>query len=91
MAKLEKGSSAKVPPSFDSPSEEAQQHRVAEKGADANKGVASNATKPPAVPQDPPKEKNMPSIMEIVLVTLPLPTKGDLKSEDSGSLEVALS
>ena len=50
MAKLEKGSMAKVPPSSDSPSEEAQQHRVAEKGADANKGVASNATKPPAVP-----------------------------------------
>ena len=33
----------------------------------------------------------MPSIMEIVLATLPLPTKGDLKSTDSGSSEAALS
>ena len=29
--------------------------------------------------------------MEIVLATFPLPTKGDLKSKDLGSLEAALS
>ena len=50
-----------------------------------------DATKPPTVPQDPPKEKEVPSTMEIVLATLLLPTKGDLKSKDSGSSKVALS
>ena len=50
-----------------------------------------DATKPPATPQDPPKEKEVPSIMEIVLATLPLPAKDDLKSKDSGSSEPALS
>jgi len=55
------------------------------------KGVAPNATKPPAIPQDPFKEKEVPPRMEIVLVTLPVPAKGDLKGKDQGSSEVALS
>ena len=46
-------------------------------------GVASNATKPPAVPQDSHKEKNVPSRMEIMLTTLPMPAKGEPKSKDS--------
>ena len=90
VAELGKGSPTKVPPSSDSPSEEAHQHGVTEKQADANKGVAPDATKPPAVPQDPIKEKEVPSKMEIVLATLLVPTKGDLKSKDSGSSEAAL-
>ena len=53
--------------------------------------MALDATKPPVVPQDPLKEKEVPYTMEIVLATLPMPTKGDLKSKDSRSLEAALS
>ena len=53
--------------------------------------MVSNATKPPTTPQDPPKEKEVPSSMEIVLASLPLPAKGDLKSKDSRSSEAALS
>ena len=81
VAELRKGSLAKVPPSSNSPFEKAQQHRVIEKEADANKGVASDATKPPVVSQDPPKEKEVPSTMEVVIATLLLPAKGDLKSK----------
>ena len=53
--------------------------------------MAPDATKPSAVPQDPHKKKEVPSKMEIVLATLPLPAKGDLKSKDAGSSEAALS
>ena len=49
MVELGKGSLAKVLPSFGSPSKEAQQHKVVEKEANANKGVATDATKPLAV------------------------------------------
>ena len=45
------------------------------------RGVASDATKPLVVSQDPPKEKEVPSTMEVVLATLLLPAKGDLKSK----------
>ena len=53
--------------------------------------MTPNATQPPAAPQDPPKEKEVPSTMEIVLATLPLPAKGDLKSKGPGSSEPTLS
>ena len=53
--------------------------------------MAPNATKPPAVPQDPPKEKEVPSTIEIVLATLPLAAQGDLKSKDLESSDAALS
>ena len=89
VTELGKGSPAKALSSSSNTSEEAQQQGVVEKEANADKGVAPNATKPPTVPQDPPKEKEVPSIMEIVLATLPLPTQGDLKIKDSGSSEVA--
>ena len=91
MAELGKGSPIKAPPSSDSPSMVAQQHGIAEKEAVANKGVALDATKPPAAPRDPLKEKDVSSTMEIVLATLLVPAKGDLKSKDSGSLEAILS
>ena len=53
--------------------------------------MAPDATKPSAVPQDPPKEKKVPSTMKIVLTTFPLPAKGDLKSTNSGSSKATLS
>ena len=55
------------------------------------KGVALDATKPSTALQDPSKEKEVPPRMEIVLATLPMPTKGDPKGKDQGSSEAALS
>ena len=81
---------AKALASSNNPSKVAQQQGVAEKEANANKGVAPDATKPPTTPQDQPKEKKVPTSMEIVLATLPLPAKGDLKSKDSRSSEAVL-
>ena len=90
VVELRKGSPAKAPPSGSLP-EETQHQGVAEKKkANANKGVAPDVTKPSAIPQDPPKEKEVPSTMEIVLATLPLLVQGDLKRKDLGSSEAAL-
>ena len=50
MAKVGKASPAKALASSDNPFEVAQQQGVAEEEADANKGVAPNATKPPVAP-----------------------------------------
>lgn len=47
----------------------------------ANKGVAPDATKPPAATQDLPAEKEVSNRMEIVLAILPLLAKGDLASK----------
>lgn len=88
---LERDSPAKVPVSSNNHSKEAQQCGVAKKGVDTTKGVAPNATKPPNVPQDRYKEKEVPPRMEIVLATLPVPDKGDLKSKGSESSKAALS
>ena len=43
---------------------------------------------PPAVPQDPSKDKED-TIMEIVLASLPILAKGDSKGIDQGSSEAA--
>ena len=50
MAEVGKTNLAKALASFNNPFEMAQQHEVAEKEADADKGVALDATKPPAAP-----------------------------------------
>lgn len=52
--------------------------------------MAPDATKPLAAPQDPLKEKEVPHKMEIVLTTLHVPVKGDLKGKGPEALEVAL-
>ena len=49
-----------------------------EKEVEVTKGMPPDATKPPAVPQDSTKD-NEASKMEIVLATLLIPAKGDLK------------
>ena len=67
----------------------AEQPRVNEKETEVTKGVPPNAIKPLAVPQDPIKD-NEASRMEIVLATLPFPTKGDPKCIDQGSLEATV-
>ena len=77
----------KALPSSGSPPKVAERPGVNEKEAEVTKGVLLDATKPPAVPHDPTKD-NKASKMEIVLATLLIPTKGDPKGTDKGSLEV---
>ena len=67
-----------------------EQPRVVEKETNTTKGVAPNATKPPVAPQDLPKEKEVPTKMEIVLATLPMPAKGDLTSKGLEASEATL-
>ena len=74
MVELGKDSPTQVPLSSNNPSKEAEQPEVVEKEANSTKGVAPDATKPLVVPQDPLKEKEVPSKMEIVLATLPVVT-----------------
>ena len=50
VAEVGKTNLAKALASFNNPFEVAQQHEVAEKEADVDKGVAPDATKPPAAP-----------------------------------------
>ena len=52
--------------------------------------MAPDAIKPLAAPQDPSKEKEVSSKMEIVLATLPVPAKKDLKGKGPESSEAAL-
>ena len=91
VVELEKDSLNKVPLSSGNPLKEAEQLAVAKKEANTTKGVASDATKPPTAPQDPSKEKEVPPRMEIVLATLQVLAKGDLKGKDQGSSKAALS
>ena len=77
VTKVGKDSSTSVPTSSDKPAEEAEHLGVIEKEKNANQGVASDAMKPQAVTQDLPVEKEAPKKMEVVLATLPLPTKAD--------------
>ena len=89
VADPEKSSPSKVPPSSSSPQKVAEQPGVNGKEAKVIKGVAPDANKPPAAPQDPTKDKEAPRI-EIVLATLPLPAKGDSKGTGQGSSEAAV-
>ena len=88
VADLEK-SSPKVPPSSGSPPKVAKQPGMNEKEIKVTKEVAPDATKPSATPQDSSKDKKA-SRMEIVLVSLPIPAKGDFKGADQGSSEATV-
>ena len=89
-ANTSKESPAKVLPSVNSPSKEAEQPKVAKKEANTNKEVAHGAIQPPAAPKDPSKEKEASHNMEIVLTTVPMPTKEDLKGKGPTFLTTAL-
>ena len=54
------------------------------------KEVAHDAILPPVDPKDQSKENEAPHNMEIVLATLPIPTKEDPKSKGLASSMVAL-
>ena len=90
MAKIGKDFPSKASLFLDSPSKKAKQPGVVEKEADTTKGVALDATKPPTTPQDLPQEKEVPPRKEIVLATLPMPAKGDLKGKGQEAIEAAL-
>ena len=53
--------------------------------------MALDATKPPTVPQDLHKEKEVPPRMEIVLATLLMLAKGNLQGKGPEASETALS
>ena len=84
-----KESPTKVLPSVNIPSKETEQPEVAEKATDITKEVAHYANLPPVVPKDPSKEKEAFHNMEIVLATLLIPTKEDLKGKGPTSSTVA--
>ena len=84
-----KESPTKVLPSLNSPSKEAEWLEVAEKEANITKEVTQDAGQPLATPKDPSKEKVASHNMEIVLTTLLIPTKEDLKGKDPASSTAA--
>ena len=90
MADPKKNSPDKVPPSSGNPPKVAEQPGVNGKKSEMTKGVAPNATKPPAAPQDPTEDNEAPRI-EIVLTSLPISAKGDPKGTDQGFLEAVVS
>ncbi|KAK9998051.1 hypothetical protein SO802_017654 [Lithocarpus litseifolius] len=79
----------KVLPTANIPPKEAEQSEVVEKAADSTKEVANDANLPPATPKDPSKEKEASHNIEILLETLLIPTKEDLKGNAQASSMVA--
>ena len=80
-----KESPTKALPTANIPPKEAKQSEVAEKVADLAKEVADDANLPPTAPKEPSKEKKASHIMEIVLTTLLIPTKDDLRGKAQAS------
>ena len=80
-----KESPAKVLPSVQSSSKKAKLPKGTEKPAEVTKEVAHDAILPLADPKDPSKGKEAPHNMEIVLATLPIPTKEDPKGKGLAS------
>ena len=78
-------SPTKTLPLVQSPSKEVELPEVAEKPAGVTKEVAYDAIQPPVAPKDQSKEKEVPHNMEIILATLPIPTKEDLKDKSLAS------
>ena len=67
------------------PPKEVEQSKDAEKATDITKEVAHDATLPSAASKDPSKEKEASHNMDIVLATLPILTKEDLKGKGLAS------
>ena len=84
-----KESLTKALPTANIPPKKAEQSKVVEKAADTSKEVAHDATLPPIALKDPPKEKEPSHNMEIMLATLPMPTKEDLKGEGQAPFTAA--
>ena len=89
VADLKKSNTEKIPPSSGSLPKVAEHPGVNEKGVEVTKEVASDVIMPPVAHQDPSKDKEAPR-MKIVFASLPIPTKGDSKGAEQGSLEAAV-
>ena len=77
------------PPLSQQPSKSSRAAGVTGKATEVTMEMAFDATKPLTVPQDPNKDNEAPR-MELVLATLPLPAKGDLKGVGQGPLEATV-
>ena len=82
-------SPTKALPTTNISSEAAEHAKDAEKAVNLTKEVAPNAPLPPNAPKEPPKEKEASQNMEIVLATLPIPSKEDLKGKRPASITAA--
>ena len=71
----------KAPPAANTSSEETEQAEGVTKVGDVNKGVVQGFDLPLTAPKDPSKEKEASQNMELVLATLPIPSKEDLKDK----------
>ena len=89
VAKVSKDSITNVTTTSVILSEEAERLRATEKEKNSNQVVAPDAMKPPSTSQDPPTEKEAFKTIEIVLISLPLPTKPNLVSKGPEVSEVA--
>ena len=84
-----KESPTKVLPIANISSKEAKSFEDAKKAAATTKEGAYDAALPPIAPKDPSKEKKASYNIEIVLATLPIPPKEDLKGKDQASTTAA--
>ena len=84
-----KESPPKVPSTANISSKEAGQSEDVEKTANTTKEGAHDAVQPPIAPRNLSKEKNASQSMEIVLATLPIPSKEDLKGKGQSSTTIA--
>ena len=79
----------KALPTTNISSDSAEHAKDVEKAVDLTKEVAPNAPLPLDAPKEPPKEKEASQNMEIVLATLPIPSKEDLKGKRPASITAA--
>ena len=84
-----KESPTKALPTANISPEVAKQSEDAKMAANTTKEVAHDVHLPPAAPKDPLKEKEASYNMEIVLATLPIPFKEDLKGKGPSSTTTA--
>ena len=89
-ADIGKESLAKALLSVQNSSKEAELLEGAEKPVEVTKEVAHDAILPLVEPKDPSKENETPHNMEIVLATLPIPTKEDTKGKGLASSTTAI-
>ncbi|XP_023883751.1 uncharacterized protein LOC111996049 [Quercus suber] len=74
-------SPTKALPTTNVSSKEAELSKDAKRATDITKEVAYDAALPPVAPKDPSKEKEASQSMEIVMATLPIPSKEELKGK----------
>ena len=75
------GSPSKAPPTAKTSSKGEEQAEDTTKSGDINKEVVQDADLPPVAPKDLSKEKEASQSMELVLVTLSIPSKEDPKGK----------